>query len=102
MMIGQFVTSKAGHDKGTLYVITAEEGDFVYLCDGRLKPVEAPKKKRRKHIQPINAMVEEELRERLASGGRVRDEEIRYAVRLKAEERKSAGMTEMEEMYVKK
>ena len=91
-MIGQFVTSKAGHDKGALYVVAAEEGDFVYLCDGRLKLLEAPKKKRRKHIQPINAAVEEELQRRLASGDGVRDEEIRYAIRLKAGEQKSAGV----------
>lgn len=80
-MIGQFVTSKAGHDKGTLYVVTAEEGDFVYLCDGRLKLLKAPKKKRRRHIQPVNSTVEEGLRERLAAGGQVRDEEIRYAIK---------------------
>ena len=47
-MTGQLVTSRAGHDKDTLYVIIAEEGDFVYLCDGRLKPPDRPKKKRRK------------------------------------------------------
>lgn len=80
-MIGQFVTSKAGHDKGALYVVTAEDGDFVYLCDGRLKRLEAPKKKRRRHIQPVNAGVDEELRARLASGGQVRDEEIKYAIK---------------------
>lgn len=57
-MIGQFVTSKAGHDKDTLYIVIAEEGDFVTLSDGRLKPVERPKKKRRKHIQPINQTVD--------------------------------------------
>lgn len=80
-MIGQFVTSKAGHDKGTLYVVTAEESDFVYLCDGRLKRLEAPKKKRRRHTQPVNSMVGEELRERLVTGSQVRDEEIRRAIK---------------------
>ena len=80
-MIGQFVTSKAGHDKGTLYVVTAEEGDFVYLCDGRLKRLNTPKKKRRIHIQPVNRTVEKELLERLADGGKVQDEEIKYAIK---------------------
>ena len=80
-MIGQFVTSKAGHDKGTLYVVTAEEGDFVYLCDGRLKRLNTPKKKRRIHIQPVNRTVEKELLERLSGGGKVQDEEIRYAIK---------------------
>ena len=44
-MIGQFAVSKAGHDKGTLYVVVAREGDFVYLSDGRLKTPQKPKKK---------------------------------------------------------
>lgn len=80
-MIGRFVTSKAGHDKGILYVVTAREDDFVYLSDGRLKTLENPKRKSLKHIQPLNAAVEEELRGRLAGGGRVYNEEIRYAIK---------------------
>ena len=80
-MIGKFATSKAGHDKAKLYVITAMEGDFVYLCDGRLKPVEKPKKKRLKHIQIINTTVEETLYNRLLHQETVRNEEIKYAIK---------------------
>ena len=81
-MIGQFATSKAGHDKGQIYVITAAEGEFVYLCDGRLKPVEKPKKKRIKHIQIINATVPEVLRDRLINKETVSNEEIKYAIKI--------------------
>lgn len=81
MRIGQFVVSKAGHDKGALYVVTAREGDFVYLCDGRLKMLRAPKKKRCKHVQPINEQIEPELLRRLAGGERVFDEEIKHAIK---------------------
>ena len=80
-MIGQFATSKAGHDKGRLYVVVAQEDDFVYLSDGRLKGPDQPKKKRRKHIQPINARVEECLLERLRAGEKVYPEEIKYALK---------------------
>ena len=52
-MIGELVTSKAGHDKDRLYMIVGEEGECVYLCDGRLRGVEHPKKKKKKHIQII-------------------------------------------------
>ena len=52
-MKGMFAVSKAGHDKGKLYIIIEEENEYVYLADGRLKPVEAPKKKKKKHIQII-------------------------------------------------
>ncbi len=81
-MTGRFVTSKAGHDKDTLYVVVAEEGDFVYLSDGSLKKPDNPKKKRRKHIQPINAKVDEPLMTRLLAGEPVRPEEIKHAIRL--------------------
>lgn len=92
-MTGQFAVSMAGHDRGVLYVVVAEEGDFVYLSDGRLRPPDRPKKKRRKHIQPRNAEVDEELKTRLLTGRTVRPEEIRYAIQ--------QIKTAVEEMYVK-
>lgn len=52
-MTGMFAVSKAGHDKGKLYIIIKEENEYVYLADGRQKPLEAPKKKKKKHIQII-------------------------------------------------
>lgn len=52
-MTGMFATSKAGHDKGKLYIIIKEDEEYVYLADGRLKPVDCPKKKKKKHIQII-------------------------------------------------
>lgn len=79
--IGQLMTSKAGHDKDTLYVVMAQEGDFVYLSDGRLKPPDRPKKKRLKHVQPINRFVKGELLGRLREGEKVYPEEIRYALK---------------------
>ena len=81
MVAGQFVTSKAGHDKGTLYVVCGQEKDFLYLCDGRLKTYESPKKKRLKHVQPVNRTVDAELQKRLENGEKVYDEEIKYAIK---------------------
>ena len=80
-MIGKFATSKAGHDKAQVYVIIAMEGDFVYLCDGRLRPLDKPKKKRKKHIQIVNTTVEQDLYNRILNKETVRDEEIKYAIR---------------------
>jgi len=87
-MTGQFVISKAGHDKDTIYVVVAEEKDFVYLSDGRLKPPERPKKKNKRHVQPMNRAVEGALLEKLTAGGTVEPERIRYAIKTmsKAEE----------------
>ena len=60
-MIGELATSKAGHDKDRLYMIIGEEGECVYLCDGRLRGVEHPKKKKKKHIQIIHSSAQDTL-----------------------------------------
>ena len=60
-MIGELATSKAGHDKDRLYMIVGEEGECVYLCDGRLRGVEHPKKKKNKHIQIIHSSAQDTL-----------------------------------------
>lgn len=60
-MIGELATSKAGHDKDRLYMIVGEGGECVYLCDGRLRGVEHPKKKKKKHIQIIHSSAQDTL-----------------------------------------
>ena len=60
-MIGELATSKAGHDKDRLYMIVGEEGECVYLCAGRLRGVEHPKKKKKKHIQIIHSLAQDTL-----------------------------------------
>ncbi len=81
-MIGKFAISKAGHDRSEIYVIVAEEGDFVYLCDGKYRTFSKPKKKRKKHIQLINCIVGDELLTKLLNGGKVMDEQIKYELKI--------------------
>lgn len=50
---GNLAKSLAGHDKGKIYMIIREEKEMVYLADGKNRPIERPKCKRKKHIQPI-------------------------------------------------
>lgn len=52
--IGMLARSKAGHDKGQVYVITGEDDTYVYLVDGKSRRLDNPKKKKHKHIQPMN------------------------------------------------
>lgn len=78
-MVGEFARSKAGHDKGRLYIIIEESGDFVYLCDGNLRKLENPKQKRRKHIQPIHYKkpesyaTDEEIKREIAQMDKLKD-----------------------------
>lgn len=59
-MKGRLAFSKAGHDKGRLYLIIRQEGERVLLADGRTRGVLSPKKKNRKHIQPAGQEFSEE------------------------------------------
>lgn len=52
-IVGMLATSKAGHDKDAVYVIIREEGEYVYVADGALRTTGRPKRKNKKHIQPI-------------------------------------------------
>lgn len=58
-MTGKFAISTSGHDKGQIYVIVKEEHDLVYLSDGKMKLVEHPKKKNKKHVQIIKKIPQE-------------------------------------------
>lgn len=49
--IGQVVRSKCGRDAGRYFVVVGKENEFVFLADGDMRKVEAPKKKNIKHIQ---------------------------------------------------
>lgn len=52
-IVGMLATSKAGHDKDSLYVIIWEDGEYIYVADGRVRTMERPKRKNKKHIQLI-------------------------------------------------
>lgn len=80
-MIGMLAFSKAGHDKDTIYVIVKEDADFVYLADGRLKPIEYPKKKNKRHIQIVKKGMDKNITERLLQGSTVRNEEIKKLIK---------------------
>lgn len=45
--------SKAGHDKGQVYLILEEMDKEVLLVNGENRTISSPKKKKRIHIQPI-------------------------------------------------
>ena len=50
---GMLAVSKAGHDAGNIYVIIDADEAYVYLADGRIRTLDKPKKKKKKHIQLI-------------------------------------------------
>lgn len=68
--------SKAGHDKDDVYVIISEDEIYVYLANGKNKTLSLPKKKKKKHIQPI-VHLPKAVEEMLAKDAPMSDEGIR-------------------------
>ena len=75
-MTGLLASSKAGHDKDKIYVIMKEDAEYVWLADGKIKTVDKPKKKKKKHIQLIKYFNNEEIRNSLSEGKLVSDLEV--------------------------
>ncbi|WP_367568100.1 hypothetical protein [Lacrimispora sp.] len=79
-LAGALVKSAAGHDKGSYFFILKEEGEYIYLVDGKYKRLDCPKKKKKKHVEPL-------LWEKHSPGDKIRenqkvtDEEIKHFIR---------------------
>ena len=50
---GMLVRSKAGRDKGHIYVVIDISNGYVYVADGAEKPLCHMKRKNGRHLQPI-------------------------------------------------
>ena len=80
-MIGMFAISKAGHDKGRMYLVVGQEKDLVLLADGKTRTMENPKRKKTKHIQIIKKDPEAFLSEKLQNHHMIYHEEIKLAIK---------------------
>jgi len=58
-MVGRIVCSKAGRDKDHFLVVVKVEDDFVYVCDGKERPCDRPKRKNKKHLAFTNTVLGE-------------------------------------------
>lgn len=57
---GTIVRSRAGRDKGNFLVVIRTDENFVYLADGKERKLDAPKKKRIKHVSFTNTVINTE------------------------------------------
>jgi ribosomal protein L14E/L6E/L27E len=65
--IGQVVFSKCGHDKGKAYIVISKADEYLYLCDGDIRPMNKAKKKKSKHVQ-VTDYILEALKIKIESG----------------------------------
>ncbi len=77
---GDIVRSKNGRDKNRyFYVISVDEAN-VFIADGIMRKIDEPKKKKIKHVS-YAATPKTRIGEKLVSGERVFDAEIRKSLR---------------------
>ena len=82
-MINSFdvVKSLTGHDEGELYVVFRVEGKFVYLVNGKQRPLEKPKKKNIKHVKKVVTISSERVLQKLTEYVKLENSHIIYALK---------------------
>ena len=96
-LIGSLAESRAGHDKGRIYVVTGAEGRYLLLADGSIRSAASPKKKNIRHLLILGHR-DEELAAALESGAGVTDEQVKRVIKLyKAECRSILEVTDVQE-----
>ena len=77
---GEIVCSKAGRDKGRYFVVMETvDAHYVLLCDGDLRRVDKPKKKKIRHLEPTHQMAEF-VKSKLAAGVRVTNPDLKKSL----------------------
>ncbi|MBQ1517108.1 MAG: KOW domain-containing RNA-binding protein [Clostridia bacterium] len=56
---GLVVKASAGRDKERFFIITDIDEGFVYIADGKTRPLERPKKKNPMHLNATNTVAED-------------------------------------------
>lgn len=56
---GELVVGTAGREKDRLMCVTAFDGKYVYVCDGKERPLEKPKRKNPRHLIKTNETISE-------------------------------------------
>lgn len=84
ILLGQVVSSRAGRDRGKLFVIVSVIDDrTVSVADGETRTIGRAKRKNLRHLT-VHPHVARELGDRLASGNTPSDNELRrYLAALK-------------------
>ena len=74
--ISDVVVSTAGRDQDTLFYVIGEDGLFLLLANGKDRPLDRPKRKKRKHVQKV-LRSETRVANKLIAGDKVLNSELR-------------------------
>ena len=74
--ISDVVVSKAGHDQDEWFYVIGEDRDLLLLANGKDRPLDKPKRKKRKHVEKV-LRSETRVAEKLRCGDKVLNGELR-------------------------
>lgn len=75
--IGQVVRSKAGRDKGKVFIVTKVIDDlYVLVVDGDFRRLDNPKKKKIRHLIVYKSIIEE-IQSKIKNGDKINNAFIR-------------------------
>ena len=81
-MIGNYVLSKAGRDKGKYFIVLSViDENYVMICDGKLRKLENPKKKKIIHLKFFNE-IDIEIKNRLLEKRQISNLLIKSSIEL--------------------
>ena len=73
------VEATAGREKGKPFFVLETDGDYLLLADGKSRRIEAPKRKKRKHVRFL-AEGGGRVAEKIRGSERVTNSELRKAI----------------------
>ena len=77
---GDIVCSIAGRDKDCYFVVTAAHDNFAYICDGKCRKIEKPKKKKVRHLK-AGFGCSDYTSDKIKNGEQVTNRELKMEIR---------------------
>ena len=74
--ISDVVKATAGRDQDKLFYVIAQEDAYLILANGKDRPLDRPKRKKRKHVKMV-LRSETRVAEKLSRGDKVLNSELR-------------------------
>ena len=76
---GHLIEATAGREKGKLLYVMETDGEYLLLADGKSRRVEAPKRKKRKHVRFI-ADTNDRVAGKIRNNEKVTNSELRKSI----------------------
>ena len=76
IIVSDVVVSRAGRDQGKWFYVVDADDTYLFLVNGKDRPLDKPKRKKRKHVEKV-LRSETRVAEKIRSGDKVLNGELR-------------------------